>query len=288
MIFLLSISLICLSIRPLRNRLYTNDSNVMKTCTALLLLLLAPFYQVYSQPTLGDWANRHRQADNLCKQGEFEEAIKQYEFVLKGRLPFQGSKHRDIGATYNNTGVAYFYLGETKKAQAAYEKAVAALLPSLGAKHMDVLTVRANIAFIEESKNNYKKAQKAFELCIQGKLPFVGAQHTDIADCREGLALALEGQEMHKEALEQMNLALEVRREKLGGAHTDVGASYAGLALIILNQGTFDKADLMDAKARKILSATKGLYPPNRNPVSKFRPGPAELLKAKSKSLRVP
>ena len=93
---------------------------------------------------------------------------------------------------------------------------------------------------------------------------------------------------MHKEALEQMNLALEVRREKLGGAHTDVGASYAGLALIILNQGKFDKADLMDGKARKILSATKGLYRPNRNPVSKFRPGPAELLKAKSKSLRVP
>ena len=50
----------------------------------------------------------------------------------------------------------------------------------------------------------------------------------------------------------------------------------------------FDKADKMDAQARKILSATQGQYRPNKNPVSKLRPEPAEILKAKSKSLRLP
>ena len=85
-----------------------------------------------------------------------------------------------------------------------------------------------------------------------------------------------------------MKLALEIRQEKFGDTHTDVGASYAGLALILLNQEKFDNADKMDTKARKILSATKGLYRPNKNPVSKFRPPPAEILKAKNKSLRLP
>ena len=105
----------------------------MKTLLLSFPLLVTAFFPALSQPSLGDWANRHRQADNLFKQGQFEEAIKQYHYVLKGRLPFQGKKHRDIGATHNNTGVAYFFLGETEKAEQAYEKALESLLPSLGA-----------------------------------------------------------------------------------------------------------------------------------------------------------
>jgi tetratricopeptide (TPR) repeat protein len=264
------------------------DLHSMKTLILSLSISIITIFSAFAQPTLGDWATRHRQTDNLFKQGQYEEAIIQYEYVLRGRLPFQGKKHRDIGATHNNTGVAYFFLGETDKAEKAYQKALDSLLPSLGARHIDVLTIQANIAFVEESKNNYKKAQKAFELCIQSKLPLVGSKHLDIADCREGLALALEGQEKHVEALEQMNLALEIRKEKLGENHTDVGASYAGLALILLSQDNFDKADKIDSKARKILAATQGQYLPNKNPVSKFRPAPAEILKAKSKSLRLP
>ena len=54
------------------------------------------------------------------------------------------------------------------------------------------------------------------------------------------------------------------------------------------NQGKFDQADKMDGKARKILSATKGLYPVNKNKVSKLSPEPAEILRAKNKSLRIP
>ena len=132
--------------------------------------------------------------------------------------------------------------------------------------------MKANLAFVEESKNNFKKAQKAFELCIQSKAPLIGSKHPDIADYREGLALALEGQKKHVEALEQMNLALEIRQAKFGNNHTDAGASYAGLALILLNQEKFDKADKMDAQARKILSATQGQYRPNKNPVRSSDP----------------
>jgi len=124
----------------------------MKTLILSLSLSFAPISLAFAQPSLGDWANRHRQADNLFKQGQFEEAIKQYDYVLRGRLPFQGKKHRDIGATYNNTGVAYFFLGETEKAEKAYQKTLESLLPSLGARHNDVLTVQANLAFIEEGR----------------------------------------------------------------------------------------------------------------------------------------
>ena len=260
----------------------------MKKPLAFLFVSILSTLPALAEPSLGDWAQRHRLADNLCKLGDHEEAIKQYGLVMKGRLPFQGKKHRDIGVTHNNTGVAYYYLGETGKAKKAYEKALESLLPALGAKHRDVLTVQANLAFAEESTNQFKKAQKTFEQCIKSKLPMVGAKHTEIADCREGLALTLEGQQKHAEALEQINLALTARVERLGEMHTDVGASYACIALILLNQGKFDKADKMDEKARKILSATKGLYPPNRNQVSRFNPEPAELLRARSKSLRIP
>ena len=268
----------------LLNKLFSS----MKKPLSILVASILPVLSTLAQPSLGDWANRHRVADNLCKLGNYEEAVKQYELVLKGRLPFQGKKHRDIGSTYNNTGVALYYLGETEKAKNAYEQALQSLLPALGANHRDVITVQTNLAFIEESKNQFKKAQKSFEECIRNKLPKIGAKHTEIADCREGLALALQGQEKYVEALEQINLALTARVDKFGENHTDVGASYACIALILLNQGKFDKADKMDKKARKILAKTKGLYPPNRNKVARFNPEPAEILRAKSKSLRLP
>ena len=97
----------------------------MKKPLAFLVASILPALPALAQPSLGDWAKRHRLADNLCKLGDHEEAIKQYGLVLKGRLPFQGKKHRDIGATHNNTGVAYFFLGETEKA----EKAKTAIKP---------------------------------------------------------------------------------------------------------------------------------------------------------------
>ena len=57
------------------------------------------------------------------------------------------------------------------------------------------------------------------------------------------------------------------------------------MAIIHLNEGQFDEADEFDKKARKILSKTKGTHAPNLNTVSRLRPQPADLLRAKSKDL---
>ena len=185
-------------------------------------------------------------------------------------------------------GVALYALGENEQAAEAYDKAISVLLPAVGAQHPDILIVKTNQAFIQEAKNNYQVAEKNFRELLKQKLPHVGANHPDLADCREGLALALEGQEKHEEAIEQLDLALKLREEKLGKMHTDVGATYAAIAIILLNQGKFEEANEMDAKAREILAKTKGMYSPNLNTVSRLRPQPAEILRAKSKDLRIP
>ena len=80
---------------------------------------------------------------------------------------------------------------------------------------------------------------------------------------------------------------MRTRKNRHGDNHTDVGACYAGLALIYLNKDDFDKAGEFDEKARAILNQTKGTYPPNRNPISRLRPEPPEMLRARSKSLRL-
>jgi tetratricopeptide (TPR) repeat protein len=98
----------------------------------------------------------------------------------------------------------------------------------------------------------------------------------------------LEGQGKHEEALEQLQSALTIRIDKWGEMHTDVGATYAAMTIIYLNQGEFEKANKWDEKARTILTNSKGTYPINRNKVSLLKPQPAELLKARSKDLRIP
>jgi hypothetical protein len=60
------------------------------------------------------------------------------------------------------------------------------------------------------------------------------------------------------------------------------------MTIIYLNQGEFEEANKYDEKARKILNKTKGTYAPNLNAVSRLKPQPAELMKAKSKDLRIP
>jgi tetratricopeptide (TPR) repeat protein len=260
----------------------------MKILTTFILFITILLYANGQSKTLGDWASFHREADNLCKDCKYEDAVKLYRQVIKGRLPFQGNQHRDVGVTWNNLGVALYFSGENERAKEAYEKAIKVLLPAIGAQHPDLLTVNTNLAFIEETKNNYKQAEKSFRELLRKKLPLVGANHTDLADCQEGLALALEGQEKHEEALELLKSALKIREEKLGENHTDVGATYAAMTIIYLNQGEFDEANKYDEKARKVLAKTKGTYVHNLNTVSRLRPQPAEIMKAKSKDLRIP
>ena len=124
-----------------------------------LLISIIPNIKGESK-TLGDWATFHREADNLCRNTQHEEAASLYRQVIKGRLPYQGNQHRDVGVTWNNLGVALYFLGENENAEEAYKKAIQVLLPAVGAKHPDILTVKTNLAFIAEAKNNYKQAEK--------------------------------------------------------------------------------------------------------------------------------
>ena len=79
--------------------------------TFSLSILLSPNLNASSK-TLGDWANFQQEADNLCRKNQHEDAIKIYYQVIKGRLPLQGNRHRDIGVAWNNLGVAFYSQGE--------------------------------------------------------------------------------------------------------------------------------------------------------------------------------
>jgi len=117
-----------------------NMKIILSTC---LFLFLSDFITAQSK-TLGDWATFHREADNLCKKSKYEDAVTLYKQVIKGRLPFQGNRHRDVGVAWNNLGVALYYLGENEQAQEAYEKGKKILLPAVGANHPDILSIETN------------------------------------------------------------------------------------------------------------------------------------------------
>jgi len=126
--------------------------------------------------TLGDWATFHREADNLCKKNQHEEAVKLYREVIKGRLPYQGNQHRDVGVSWNNLGVSLYFLGENENAEKAYKKAVQILLPAGGAKHPDILTVKTNLAFIAEAKKQLQTSGKKLQGITSAKTPSRGCQ----------------------------------------------------------------------------------------------------------------
>jgi len=83
----------------------------MKILTSFTLFITLLLCANGQRKTLGDWATFHREADNLSKDCKYEDAVKLYQQVLKGRLPFQGNKHRDVGVTWNNLGVALYFSG---------------------------------------------------------------------------------------------------------------------------------------------------------------------------------
>ena len=270
--------------------LLTSHKSHMNRCLIISLAQILAFIIVThaSPKSVGDWAQLQREADNLCRKNKHEDAAKLYQQVIKGRLPLQGNRHRDIGVAWNTLGVALYYQGKNDQAEESYEKAIAILLPAIGAQHPHLLSVKANLAFIEESKNNFKNSEKLFRELIDRKLPIIGAKNAKIADCQEGLALSLIGQEKYEEAQKILENVLQTRLEILGKEHTDVGATHAAIAIICLHKADFDLADKHDTNARNILSKTKGTYPLNLNTVSKLRPEPADLLHAKNKDLRIP
>ena len=139
-----------------------------------------------------------------------------------------------------------------------------------------------------DAESKYDEASELYEQALKVKLRTFGEAHPDVADCQEGMALVKEAKGERDEAIGLLEKALASRKKRFGENHTDVGACYAGLALVYLNKDNFEKAGTFDEKAKAIFTQTKGVYPPNRNPISRLRPKPPEMLRARSKSLRNP
>ena len=261
----------------------------MKTEIIASILVFASTLSVSGQNRIGlyELAVMQRKSDNLCKTGDYETALKGYQYVLANRLPIQGNRHQDIGVVYNNMGVAHYFSGENQKAKDAFESALKIIL-SKGPHHPDVATIRCSLAFVLDAESKYDEASELYEQALKVKLRTFGETHPDVADCQEGMALVKEAKGERDEAIGLLKKALANRKKRYGENHTDVGACYAGLALVYLNKDNFEKAGTFDEKAKAILSQTKGGYPPNLNPISRLRPKPPEMLRARSKSLRNP
>ncbi len=261
----------------------------MKTEIIASILVFTSALSVSGQNRIGlyELAVMQRKSDNLCKTGDYETALKGYQYVLANRLPIQGNRHQDIGVIYNNMGVAHYFSGENQKAKDAFQSALKIILTK-GPHHPDVATIRCSLAFVLDAESKYDEASELYEQALKVKLRTFGEGHPDVADCQEGMALVKEAKGERDEAIGLLEKALASRKKRFGENHTDVGACYAGLALAYLNKDNFEKAGTFDEKAKAIFTQTKGVYPPNRNPISRLRPKPLEMLRARSKSLRNP
>jgi tetratricopeptide (TPR) repeat protein len=261
----------------------------MKTKIISSILVFTFGLTISAQNRIGlyELAVMQRKSDNLCKTGDYETALKGYRYVLANRLPIQGNRHQDIGVVYNNMGVAHYFSGENQKAKNAFESALKIILTK-GPHHPDVATIRCSLAFVLDAESKYDEASELYEQALKVKLRTFGEAHPDVADCQEGMALVKEARGERDEAIALLEKALANRKKRYGEKHTDVAACYAGLALAYLNKDNFEKAGTFDEKAKAIFSLTKGGYPPNLNPISRLRPKPPEMLRARSKSLRNP
>lgn len=180
-------------------------------------------------PNVGDWFLR--QADELCRQAKWQDAIEFYTLGLKAE-PHASRGHLALGKIYLRLDNKTPALEEYRALKDADEELAQELLQCIREKYPDCLDVHLHLARIHSDRQDYEGAAAALAEAIRIS--------PDRADIRVRLAEALYHLGSYEEAVKSCHNAIRLEpkaaRTYLLLAKTHMASGADGLAIEFLRQ----------------------------------------------------
>ncbi len=202
-------------------------------------------------------------AELLRCLGQYKEAEKLYNSLLKIRRERLGEDHPDTAQVYNGLAILYARQGKYEKAEELYEKSLRIYERMLGEDHPNTATVYNNLAMLYESRGEYGKAKEFYEKSLRTYVKVLGETHPHTVTTYEGLAGMYVRNGEYEKAKELCQKCLMIRRRMLGETHPHTAVSYNALACVYLFKEEYGKAKELLEKSLKICEKVLGESHPN-------------------------
>ena len=197
------------------------------------------------------------------KQGNYEEALKYYNRVLKFNKEGLIKNPLDIATSYNNIGNVYNNMGKYKEAFEYHKEALEINRKILGENHPDTAISYNNIGNVYNGMEKHEEALEHYKKALEIKKEILGENHPDTAISYNNIGSIYSKKGEYEKALEYYKKALEIRREILGENHPNTASSYNNIGSIYRKEGKNKEALEYYKKALEIRKEILGENHPN-------------------------
>lgn len=175
-------------------------------------------------------------------QGNFDNAIREFELSMESKKKKLDSKHPDVTLLYGNIGVMYRNKAEFDKALQYYTFELENLYSTLGEDHLRVATSLLNVGIVLYSKGNYGEAIQAFEKSLAIREKKLGTNNTNTLDLNEWLGIVYARMKDYRRSEGYFQKVLRGREKILGSDNHYVSLTYHNLAELYFLEERYEEA----------------------------------------------
>ena len=194
-----------------------------------ILLSIFLMSSVMFATALDDAYSYHEIGMKYYQNGNYKNALINFQKCLSIREKNLGKEHPDTAASYNNIGLVYISIGDYPKALEFYTKALGVQEKVLGKEHRYTATSYSNIGAVYNDLGDYPKALEFYTKALGVQEKVLGKEHPDTAVSYNNIGAVYTSIGDYPKALEFYTKALDIREKVLGKEHPDTAISYANI-----------------------------------------------------------
>jgi|GEM_PF-5627588 len=192
-------------------------------------------------------------ADACLHLGDYTEAKRMYEQVLRTLVDLPSVEQIDIANVQTGLTSALFNLGNYQEAKLLSEQALKTLIGYYGESHIDVAKAQQNLAAILVHLGYYQEAKLLAEQALKTLIDYYGETHIDVTKAQQNLAATLGHLGDYQEAKLLSEQVLKTLIDYYGETHRDVAQAQQNLAIGLGRLGDHQEAKLLSEQALKTL-----------------------------------
>lgn len=225
----------------------------------MLTLLCAT--SVYAEPDAAELlraSERHSQAVQLFRAGEYDQAVEIANEVASTTERLYGPEHTYTAASINNLALFIRTMGRYAEAEPLFKRALAIYEKVLGSEHPNVAMALNNLASLYEITERYAEAEPLYKRALTIDEKALGPDHSDTAIDINNLAGLYKSTNRYAEAESLSKRALAIFEKVHGTEHPLVATTLNNLGLLYMDTGRFAEAEPLLVRALAVNEKTLG------------------------------
>jgi len=191
-------------------------------------------------------------------QGNYDEALVQFQKSLKIRIRVFGCEHEEVAISYNNIGNVYAMQGDHKNALLQFQKSLEITSRVFGCDSAEVAQTYNNIGSVYQRQGDNENALLQHQKSLEIMLQVHGQKHPLVARSYHNIGIVYHEQGKGEEALDQYNKSLEISIQVYGQEDLRVADTKYCMGLVYAERNEMDMARELFLECQRIYCKVYG------------------------------